>query len=123
SVMTAKRPTMVSQRSHCFAYGSKHHSPGWNCFIARRIYGERCAVSITPLKSDFVTFCCGEQLEVAARRASSFARILDHPIDVVVGVGRLVMKQRDAPCLSLDGDVGHVIGAAVPPAATFRVLL
>src|SRR5712691_6208544 len=112
--------------------------------MARGIYGERCAVSISlfhgvirrhnersapprwlrmTLKLDFVTFGGGEQVDVAAGGASSLARGLDHPIDIVVGMRWLVVKQGHAARLSFDRDVGHVIGAAVPPAAPRRVLL
>ena len=66
---------MMSQRSHCFAYGSKHHSPGRNCFMARGIYGkysvDTTIAKIVTLQVDFVAFGGGEQVYFAAHFAGA----------------------------------------------------
>jgi len=115
---------VVAGAHNCFAYGSKHHSPGWNCFMARRIYGERCAVSISPTKARFrIPSAAANNSTSLPKPRARWLRILDHAIDGVVGVRRLMVKQRHAPRPSFDGDVGHVVGAAMSPAAARRVLL
>src|SRR5207253_7103182 len=68
-------------------------------------------------------FGSAKDLDAAASFAGAPARELDHAIDLRVGVGRLMVKQRHASRSRLNGDIGDVRGAAVTPAAVVVILL
>src|SRR5437773_2083595 len=74
-------------------------------------------------KRDLVALGGGKQLDFAADFAGALARALDHAVDLIVGVGWLMMEQGDASGAGFDSHVGHVVDTAVAPAATFDVLL